>query len=208
MCVGFGGGGEGGSEMRTCLWGFSETIYSFPPVPDCVRVSNSSMKLKKKSFVFQNIFQKIRDSLVFSAKKPAAVACAVGSGGRVGRWAWGLFFFFLDHFVRQVVAERRRDGERLHLLRGHDPAERHPGQVLQAGGAARNIPEVHAAVTSPCSKDTSFSREGTAEAVGEGGDGLGGSLLDAPEANQPVVSDAGDVAAVRAEAHGANPAVV
>lgn len=38
---------------------------------------------------------------------------------------------------------------------------------------------------SPGSKDTSIGREGTAEAVGERGDGLRGALLDAPETNQP-----------------------
>lgn len=37
----------------------------------------------------------------------------------------------------------------------------------------------------PSSKDTSFGGEGTAEAVGQRGDGLRSSLLDAPETNQP-----------------------
>lgn len=37
----------------------------------------------------------------------------------------------------------------------------------------------------PSSKDTSFSREGTAEAIGQRGDGLRSSFLDAPETHQP-----------------------
>lgn len=36
----------------------------------------------------------------------------------------------------------------------------------------------------PSSENTSFSREGTTEAVREGGDGLRSPLLDAPETNQ------------------------
>lgn len=38
---------------------------------------------------------------------------------------------------------------------------------------------------SPGSKDTPLRREGTAQAVGQRGDGLGGSILQAPETNQP-----------------------
>lgn len=55
----------------------------------------------------------------------------------------------LDDLVGEIVAKRHGDGQRLHLLRGHHPAEGHPAQVLQAGDATRTLPEVHAAVTRP-----------------------------------------------------------
>lgn len=73
----------------------------------------------------------------------------------------------LNDFVRQVVSKWRRDGKGLHLLRGHHPSQSHPAHVLQAGDAERTLPEVHTAVTSSSSEDISFSREGTAEAVGQ-----------------------------------------
>lgn len=114
----------------------------------------------------------------------------------------------LNYFVGQVVAERCRNGQRLHLLGGSQPADRHPTHVLETGNATRTLPEEHTSATSPSSKDTSFSGEGTAEAVREGADGLRGFLLDAPETHHSVISDAGEVAAVRAEAHRANPAVI
>ena len=51
--------------------------------------------------------------------------------------------------VGQVVAERRGDDQRLHLLGGHHPTQRHPAQVLQGGRATGARPEEHAAVTGP-----------------------------------------------------------
>lgn len=55
----------------------------------------------------------------------------------------------LDDSVGEIVTKRHRDGQRLHLLRGHHPAEGHPAQVLQSGDATRTLPEVHAAIASP-----------------------------------------------------------
>lgn len=117
-----------------------------------------------------------------------------------------------DDPVGQEVAQRHGDGQSLHLLCALRPAEGHPAQVLQAGDATGTLPEVHATVAGPASKqmphqspgfnqegktrsqrglhspgckDTSCGGEGTAEAVGQGGHGLGSPVLDAPEPNQP-----------------------
>lgn len=53
----------------------------------------------------------------------------------------------LDDLVCQVVAQWRGDGQRFHLLGGHDAAQRHPAHVLQAGDATWTLPEVNTAVT-------------------------------------------------------------
>lgn len=58
----------------------------------------------------------------------------------------------LDDFVGQVVAERCGNGQGLHLLSGHHPAESHPAHVLKTGNATRTLPEVHATITSPRTK--------------------------------------------------------
>lgn len=60
----------------------------------------------------------------------------------------------LDDFVGQVVAERRGNGQCLHLLGGHQPAESHPANVLQTGNATRTLPEMHTTITSPRTKKT------------------------------------------------------
>lgn len=52
-------------------------------------------------------------------------------------------------FVGQVVTERSRNGQGLHLLGRHHPTERHPAHVLQTGDATRTLPEVNATITSP-----------------------------------------------------------
>lgn len=124
--------------MRTCLCGFSKILF-FSSCPDHIHLFN---KVLRKT-VFQNIFQKIRVSLVFQHN--AAVACADGSAGAgvVGG---------LDDFVCQVVAEWCRNGQGLYLLGGHHPAKSHPAHVLQTGNATRTLPEVHTTITSPRTK--------------------------------------------------------
>lgn len=114
----------------------------------------------------------------------------------------------LKNFVGQVVTEGRRYRQHLHLLSGHNPSQCHATQVLKAGGAAWALPEMHTAISGPSSEDTPISREGTAEAISEGGDSLRGPLVDAPETHQSVISDAGDVPAIVTESHRAHPAVI
>lgn len=74
----------------------------------------------------------------------------------------------LDDFVGQVVAERRGDGQGLHLLSAHHPAERHPAHVLQTANAARTLPEAHSTVTSPATERNSSdkSKRGEVEELG------------------------------------------
>lgn len=80
------------------------------------------------------------------------------SGGR------GLGGAGSDDPVGQEVAQRHGDGQSLHLLRGLHPAEGHSAQVLQAGDATGTLPEVHAAVTGPASKQTAHQRKASTQA--------------------------------------------
>lgn len=145
----------------------------------------------------------------------------MGCGGGARGGARGWVGAGSDDPVGQEVAQRHGDGQSLHLLRGLHPAEGHPAQVLQAGDAAGTLPEVHAPVAGPASKqtahqrrsfhikgaaasailpsckDTSCGGEGTAEAIGQRGDGLRSPFLDAPEPDQAGGEGGGGVALVR-----------
>lgn len=92
----------------------------------------------------------MKDSFVFqrsAAEDASAGERRAGPGGRS------------DDPVGQEVAQRRGDGQSLHLLRGLHSAEGHPAQVLQASDATGTLPEVHATVTAPASKQTGHQRE-------------------------------------------------
>ncbi len=58
----------------------------------------------------------------------------------------------LDDFVGQVVAERCGNGQGLHLLGSHHPAESHSAHVLKTGNATRTLPEMHTTITCPRTK--------------------------------------------------------
>lgn len=55
----------------------------------------------------------------------------------------------LQRLVSQVVLHGEGNGQRVHLLGGHDSPQGHAAQVLEARHAARARPEVHAAIARP-----------------------------------------------------------
>lgn len=79
----------------------------------------------------------------FSTKESNILGCTVRDRRRAG----------LDSLVGQVVLHTHRDGEGLHLLRGHDAAQRHAAQVLETGDGARARPKVHTAITRPTDRE-------------------------------------------------------
>ena len=123
-----------------CVSRVSKVLYPFPPV---LITSISSTRFYGKLFVSEFIG--------FSAY-PCCGMCSWVSwcwGGGGGGGGGGV----LDDFVRQVVAERSRDGQGLHLLGGDHPAESHPAHVLQTGNATGRLPEVQASIMSPATTE-------------------------------------------------------